>query len=112
MISRSGLPEAFIGVMQREFPDADVVDTCWLLWRNVSTYSRLQRLRMERQLTPFEWRQEVRTERRIRDLCHGLPTPVEPVFTRESGRCYVRLRLPSGRSNDAAGVGWGVPGTE
>ena len=98
----------FIRVLQREFPDEDVVVLCRLLMRNATTYGYFQETRGMRELTPHEWRKETRTRRRIIELCGQFPGNVVPLFE-DIGDGAVRLRFPSGRRNESNRQGWLIP---
>jgi hypothetical protein len=109
MLNRSMKCEEFIGLMQTAFPDDDVFDLCRQLLRNGSTYGRLQQIRRVRDHSPFQQRQEARTERRIRELCGRFPDEVKPVFSRNPECPTVRICLTPRNPAERDGGCWAIP---
>jgi hypothetical protein len=83
-----------------------------LLCRHGRTYARLQEAQCNG-LTPRQeaWaeKREAQLTKRITAICEGLGAGFVPVFNGDPRGATVKIRVPSGRTNDWGGVGICVP---
>jgi hypothetical protein len=99
---------SFAVALAEEFPRVAGMPALVLkLVRLSKRHHRLQELGCNRGLSAAEEAAEKRCEDAIQRLCRGLGC--EPVFSGDPRGCTVKLRLPSGRTNDFAGTGLCVP---
>ena len=106
--------EEFVAVMTRELPKAntlDVIDLCRKLCRLAATHHRIAETVCSVEMTEAEAarleKKDDRTEARITELCK--PYGIMPVFSGDPRGCTVKLKVPSGNTNDWGGVGVCVP---
>lgn len=89
--------------------DCDVRRIAELLCRHGKTYARLQEIWCNVEMTERQekyWqRRESLIERRIRQLCTELGPDFEPIFDGDPRGNTVKVKVPSGRTND-----WGKEG--
>ena len=99
---------AFAVAMAEEFPRVAGLPALVLrLVRLSKRHARFQELGCNRGLSAAEERAEQRCEDAIRRVCQGLGC--EPVFSGDPRGCTVRLRVPSGRTDDFAQEGVCIP---
>ena len=99
---------AFAVALAEEFPRVVGLPALVLkLVRLSKRHARFQELGCDRGLSAAEEAAEGRCEDAIRRLCRGLGC--EPVFSGDPRGCTVKLRLPSGRTDDFGGTGLCVP---
>jgi hypothetical protein len=101
-------------------------DAARLLMRHGRTYARIQEAICngvgtwhgesnesfgKRQARHEAWteKREQQLERRIREICAALGPGFEPVFNGDPRGATVKIRVPSGRTNDWGGIGICVP---
>lgn len=70
-------------------------------------YDKLQVLACNRGLTPAQEKREAALEAEIRELCQGFA--IIPCFDGDPRGSVVKLKVPSGRTNDQSGEGICVP---
>lgn len=99
---------AFAVAMAEEFPRvADLPSAVLRLVRLSKRHARFQEASCNYGLTAAEEAAERRCEDAIWRVCRGLGC--ELVFSGDPRGCTVRLRVPSGRTDDFAGTGVCVP---
>lgn len=99
--------EEFIIRIAREAPDLPVSSIGAIL-RNAKTHQRIEIARSERPLSEAE---KARTDRAVDNvvgLLWGHPVTVHETHGDPRGFC-LKLKLPSGASNNLGGEAWGVP---
>lgn len=103
----------FIEIMQSEYPaDRGIPELCRLLMRQSTTHRRLKvqcRIRSE---NPDRNVDGAWCERHIIDLCREFgegDDEVVPVFNGNPGGATVKLRVPSGATDDFEKIGICVP---
>lgn len=91
-----------------------------LICRHAKTYARIQEAycngpgdfatgkQIDRWQTEIE-RREANLERRIREICAELGEGFTPIFSGDPRSCTLKLKVPSGRTNDWAHEGVCVP---
>jgi hypothetical protein len=100
--------DEFFLTMAREYPDAnllDLRDTLAKLCKLSKYHASLQELACNE---PVPEGHDEKCEAAIRKVCEALPG-CEPIFSGDPRGCTVRLRVPSGRTNDWARTGICVP---
>ena len=99
---------AFAVALAEEFPRVAGLPALVLkLVRLSKRHARFQELACNRGLSAAEERAEGQCEDAIRRLCRGLGC--EPAFSGDPRGCTVKLRVPSGRTDDFGGTGLCVP---
>src|SRR5205823_5419201 len=99
---------AFAVAMAEEFPRVAGLPAVVLrLVRLSKRHARFQEASCNYGLSAAEEAAERRCEEAIRRLCRGLGC--EPVFSSDPRGCTVKLRMPSGRTDDFAQEGVCVP---
>jgi hypothetical protein len=113
----------FTDALIQEFPEhpaADVAEVARMIMRHSTTYHRLQEKYCNEPFTEADEKHETVIENSIRALCYKLYVPggvgrghkakeVIPVFQGDPRGATVKLRLPSGRTNDWGREGYCVP---
>lgn len=111
-------------IQRRDFTDAiakecpgrpypDVRDTCRSILRWAAIYSRLCEAACNGELTPGQKCQQETSEVRIQNLCicelSVSGSEIRAVFQRDPRGATVKLRMPSGKTDDLGEVGICVP---
>lgn len=109
MASRTRRREEFSAILTAELhgrPE-EALNLARFLLRSSTTFQRLNELDANGRLTPEEMARGERLSLRVQEACavHGIGVR----FGSDPRGAAIKLELPSGRSNDAAGEGWVVP---
>lgn len=88
-------------------PAREVFKLARELMRLANRHHRLQEAACNVTLTERQEKTEQRTEEKIRALC--APLGITPVFSGDPRGATVKLKVPSGRTNDWGGTGICVP---
>jgi hypothetical protein len=102
----------FENILLEESKRSSARNAANLLCRHGRTYARLQEAQCNG-LTPRQeaWaeKREAQLTKRITAICEGLGAGFAPVFNGDPRGATVKIRVPSGRTNDWGGVGICVP---
>jgi hypothetical protein len=109
--------EEFLARLQDEFPEKsfrEVLEAGRLILRHSATYARIQETWCNEEMDDARTKQmeakEARLEARLQEICQSLSPDCAPDFQGDPRGTTVKIKLPSGYTDDWGRTGFCVPG--